>query len=199
MQDLWADGKTPYKRRFGEPFTGPVIPLGAMVEHHSISSKDISRLHQIGEEVFSGIFNGYPLVAGGIWKGDIVVADIEELGTLDASEIHARRLNAKEVLTSTKREGGIIFPLADGPAKLCGRDHEVRESPPRQDQLVMSQDLKEELHGNSDRSQPTETHDDAEARNDFWSIQGDFIYRRHTEPRVHLYVPKEETFPIPLK
>ena len=46
------------------------------------------------------------------------------------------------------------------------------------------------------RSQPT---DDAEARADFWSIQSDFIYRHHNEPRVQLYVPKEETFPIPLK
>ena len=31
------------------------------------------------------------------------------------------------------------------------------------------------------------------------SIQGDFIYRRHNELRVHLYVPKEETFPLPPK
>ena len=41
--------------------------------------------------------------------------------------------------------------------------------------------------------------DGAEALKDFWSIQGDFIYRHHIEPRVQLYVPKEETFPIPLK
>ena len=35
-----------------------------------------------------------------IWKGDnIVVADIEELEQMDASELHARRVNAKEVLT----------------------------------------------------------------------------------------------------
>ena len=33
-----------------------------------------------------------------MWKGDILVADIEELGKVDASEIHARRLNAKEVV-----------------------------------------------------------------------------------------------------
>ena len=39
--------------------------------------------------------------------------------------------------------------------------------------------------------------DDAEARADFGSIQGEFIHRRHVEPRVHLYVPKEETFLIP--
>ena len=32
----------------------------------------------------------------------------------------------------------------------------------------------------------------------FWSIQGDFIYRHHNEPQVKLHVPKEETFTIPL-
>ena len=31
-----------------------------------------------------------------------MVADIEELEEMDASEIHARRLNAKEVVTSMK-------------------------------------------------------------------------------------------------
>ena len=35
---------------------------------------------------------------GGIWKGDILVADIEELETMDASEIYSKRLNAKEVI-----------------------------------------------------------------------------------------------------
>ena len=64
----------------------------------------------------------------------------------------------------------------------------------------MSEDLREELQGNSERSQPTdETKDDAEARKDFWSMEGDFIHRHHAEPRVQLYVPKEESSPIPLK
>ena len=36
---------------------------------------------------------------GEIWKGDTLVADIEELENLDASEIHARRHNAMDVLT----------------------------------------------------------------------------------------------------
>ena len=63
----------------------------------------------------------------------------------------------------------------------------------------MSEDLREELQGNSERSQPTETKDDAEPRNDFWSMEGDSIYRHHVEPRVQLSVAKEETLPIPLK
>ena len=48
-------------------------------------------------------------------------------------------------------------------------------------------------------SQTAEPKDDAQARGDFWSIEGDFIYRHHTKPRVQLYVPKEETFLILLK
>ena len=41
--------------------------------------------------------------------------------------------------------------------------------------------------------------DAGEAIHDFWSMSGSFIYRHHVEPRVKLYSPKEESFPIPLK
>ena len=63
----------------------------------------------------------------------------------------------------------------------------------------------EVLQGESDGlSSPNPLHDDstldnAEAKNVFWSITGEFIYRHRVEPRVKLYVPKEESFPIPLK
>ena len=30
--DLLSDGKTPYERRFGQPFIGPIIPFGPLVE-----------------------------------------------------------------------------------------------------------------------------------------------------------------------
>ena len=33
----------------------------------------------------------------------------------------------------------------------------------------------------------------------FGLFQETFIYRHHAEPRAQLYVPKEETFPVPLK
>ena len=41
--------------------------------------------------------------------------------------------------------------------------------------------------------------DAGEAINDFWSMSGNFIYRHHVEPRVKLYSPRDESFPIPLK
>ena len=52
IQDLLFDGKTPYERRLGVPFNGPVIPFGAMVEF-PCSGKDVSRLHQFDSEVSS--------------------------------------------------------------------------------------------------------------------------------------------------
>ena len=40
IQDLLSDGKTPYERRFGEPFNGPIIPFGSLVEYYPISAND---------------------------------------------------------------------------------------------------------------------------------------------------------------
>ena len=54
------DGKTPYERRLGIPFNGPVKPFGAMVEYHPVSAKDLSRLHQFGSKVLPSIFLGTP-------------------------------------------------------------------------------------------------------------------------------------------
>ena len=93
VTDLLSDGKTPYERRFGQPLKGPIIPFGSLVEYHPISSKGQSRIHQFGKTVLPGLFLGYALFAGGIWKGDVLIADLEELETMDASEIYSKRLN----------------------------------------------------------------------------------------------------------
>ena len=59
-------------------------------------------MHQFGKKVLPGLFLGYALYAGGIWKGDGLIADLEELETMDASEIYSKRLNAKEVIFPKK-------------------------------------------------------------------------------------------------
>ena len=56
IQDLLSDGKTPYERRLGMPFNGPVKTLGPMVEYHPISAKDPARLHHFGPKVLPGLF-----------------------------------------------------------------------------------------------------------------------------------------------
>ena len=182
VTDLLSDGKTPYERRFGQPFKGPIIPFGSLVEYHPITAKDQSRIHQFGKKVLPGLFLGYALFAGGIWKGDVLIADLEELKTMDASEIYSKRLNPKEVVFPQK--GEFIFPIADGLTKTLGGESNI------------------DFLGESEGSlpQPHDSLPDAgEAINDFWSMSGSFIYRHHVEPRVELYSPREESFPIPLK
>ena len=127
VQDLLSDGKTPYERRFGMPVKGPIISFGSMVEYYPISAKDQSRIHQLGKKVLPGLFLGYALYVGGIWKGDILVADIEELETMGASEIYSKRLNVKEVILP-KENGKFMFPVADGRIKFVGGDQELRTS-----------------------------------------------------------------------
>ena len=56
VQHPLAEGTTLYERRFGEPFKGPIILFGTLVEYHPISVRDQSRLHQFGKKVFPRIF-----------------------------------------------------------------------------------------------------------------------------------------------
>ena len=44
---------------------------------------------------------------------------------MDAPNMYPRRMNAKEVLI--RQDDEFIFPMADGTAKLSGRDYEFRE------------------------------------------------------------------------
>ena len=91
----------------GRPLKGPFIPFGSLVEYYPITAEDQSRIHQFGKKVLPGLFLGYALHAGGIWKGDVLIADLEELETMDASEIYSKRLNAKEVIFP--KQGEFIF------------------------------------------------------------------------------------------
>ena len=129
-------------------------------------------------------------------KGDILVADIEELEQVDASEINAKRLNATEVLTSVGGEE-FKFPVADGTEKLSGGDQVLRTSTLIRDRPDRGEE-QDNLQGESDGSSLSPLQDsswyDGEAKNDFWSCTGDFIYRHHVEPRVKLYVPREASF-----
>ena len=99
------------------------------------------------------------------------------------------------------KEGEFTFPIADGRIKTPGEDQELRTST-----LIRPRPSRGEGHvdflGESEGSFP-QPHDSfpvaGEAINDFWSMSGSFIYRHHVEPRVALYSPREESFPIPLK
>ena len=52
------------------------------------------------------------------WKGDVLVADLEELETMDTSEIYSKRLNAKEVIFPEEKEELIFQSQMDESNRL---------------------------------------------------------------------------------
>ena len=103
-----------------------------------------------------------------IWEEDILTAEIEDLEKIDASETCPRRLNAKEVLI-TQKDGELIFPVADGSAKLSGRDYEFQEPTLRRESTVRSENLSGESHSDREGFQPEEAKDDEGINKDFWA------------------------------
>ena len=119
---------------------------------------------------------------------------------MDASEIYSKRLNAKEVIFP-KEKRIIYFPVADGRIKPLGGDQDLRIPTLIREHPTRGEGQRDFL-GESEGSLPPPQDsflDAGEAMNDFWSMSGNFIYRHHVEPRVKLYSPREESFPIPLK
>ena len=86
-----------------------------------------------------------------------MVADIEELDKMDASEIHAWRLNAKEVI-SPKFGEHFVFPIADGKVKLSQGDRVLRTSTLIRDHPERGE-VQEDLFGESDGCPPTTRQD----------------------------------------
>ena len=119
---------------------------------------------------------------------------------MDASEIYSKRLNAKEVIF-LRKNGKFIFLVADERIKFVGGDRELRTSTLIRDHSIRRKGQRDFLGKSAGSlSLPQDSLPDAgEARNDFWSISGIFIYRHHVEPRVKFYLSREESFPIPLK
>ena len=123
-----------------------------------------------------------------------MVADLEELETMDASEVYSNRLSAKEVIFP-KENGKLVFPVADGRIRFVGGD---------QDGTTQFEE-KVGFLGESEGSLPPPQYslpdagDAGEARSYFWSMSGNFKKRHHVEPKVKLYSTREESYPIALK
>ena len=87
VTDLSSDGKTSYERRLGQPFNLKdrlfhlvhwlsIIPLLRKTSQESINLERKSYLDCSSDTLCT---------RGGIWKGDVLIADLEGLETMDAS------------------------------------------------------------------------------------------------------------------
>ena len=100
----------------------------------------------------------------------MLVVDLEELEEMDASEIDAKRLNAKEVILPKSGEN-CKFPVADGTAQPHGGNQGLRTSTLIRNQPVRGESRQAFLD-ESKGSLPTTYFEDSypdagEARDDF--------------------------------
>ena len=197
IQDLLSDGKTPYERRFGKPFKGPIIPFGSLVEYCTISAKDQSRIHQWERKSYLDCSSDTDCTRVYFGRVTYWLQTLRSWRRWTHRKSTRERLNAKEVIFPKEKW---ILQASNGRIKLPG-DQDLRTST-----LIRDRPIRGESHvdflGESEGSllPPHDSFPDAgEAINDFWSISGNFMCRHHVEPRVKLYSPREESFPVPLK
>ena len=74
-QDLLSDGKTIIELRFGEPFGGPIIPVWFDRKTLYFCQRLVATPSVWQESVTMNILR-LCIFAGGIWKVDILIADI---------------------------------------------------------------------------------------------------------------------------
>ena len=75
----------PWELRYGEPFTGMNIPFGAKVLYWNDPKRKASAPTKFGPSSAEGVFLGYHIQPGFIWKGDYIV--IPGQGLRDAVEL----------------------------------------------------------------------------------------------------------------
>ena len=140
-----------------------------------------------------GIFLGYGLIVGGIWQ---------ETFWLRIWKIWKSWTHQKFILEESTRKkewehnkgDEFIFPVTDGTAKLLGRDYDFRDSTLRQEHTVRSEDFsKANLESLNRQNQQMTLEPGPTGR---FKVTSSIVITMNLEFNC---VPKEETFPTPLK
>ena len=114
-----SDGKTPCERRFGQPFKGPIIPFGSLVEYHTVTAKDQSRIHQFGKKVLPGLSSDTHCTRGEFGR---VTYWLQTLRSWKRwTHLKSTRKDSMQKKNISQRKWKIHFPVADGRIKLWRR------------------------------------------------------------------------------
>ena len=135
--------------------------------------------------------------AGRIWKGDVLIADLEELETMVANLLRKTQCERGDI--SQKRR--FYFSNSRWTNQNTWR-RSGTENIHFDTAATNSRRESRGLFGKSEGSlpQPEDSCPGAsEAIFDFWSMSGHFKNHHHVEARVKLYSPSEESFLLPLK
>ena len=200
VQGLLSDGRPHMRDVLGNHLKDRIIPFGSLNEYYLFLRKDPSRIHQFGKTVFPGLFLGYVLYAGGIWKGWHIGCRHWGVGN-DGRIRNLLRTTQCKGSDISQRKWKIFFqPQMDESNFL----EEVRnwEHPHLDTGTSNSRRRSRRLSWRIRRVSFTTSWLISGCRwSDEWFLVHvrNFIFRHHVEPRVKLHSPREESFPVPLK
>ena len=110
VTDLLSDGENALWKTFWETTKRTDCSVWFIGWVSSYCRKRLIRKPSISkEECLTWIVVGYALYAGWTWKGDALVADLEELATMDASEIYSKKKTQYERGGISQRKRIIYF------------------------------------------------------------------------------------------
>ena len=189
-QDLLSDGKTPYERRFGMPLT---VQLSRSVQWSNITwflLKTCRDCISSARKSYLVYFLALYCTREGSGKETKWSQTLRHWQRwTHLNELHARRLNAKELLTPMKGDN-FLFTQSQMEQSTPREIRRLKPFTLIRDRPERGEEEQEVFRGESDeRPSPNPLQDDStledpEAKNEFWSIAGDFIYRHHVDTRV---------------
>ena len=104
------NGKVPWQLRFGEDFSGMKIPFGAKILFWNNPKLKAPKISKFSPTAAEGIFLGYHIQLGFIWKEEYLVAPLDKIeGSIEANDLKIIRSKKIELL-----QGDFVFPLTHG-------------------------------------------------------------------------------------
>ena len=99
--------KFPWELRFGEKFKGPNIPFGARIDYWTGPKLKPKKDLRFDPTSNPGIFLGYAMQPGFIWRNEFLVASLKDLMEKDFNEsVQVVRVNQLTV-----PDGPFVYPL----------------------------------------------------------------------------------------
>ena len=149
-----VDGESPWQLRHGKGhFSGLMLPFGCLVDFKPSAVKPGRRARRVPHPKFApiaepGVFMGYHVLPGGRWRGDFLVASLQEFNTAIAnpgrSGKHKIRIQrVKELYRNTQE--AVTFPLKEHYDRDQRTIHSAAPDPVFEPVLVIDQDPEPEL------------------------------------------------------
>ena len=211
-------GTVSHVERHAHKFSGKEIPFGSKIRYLPSAEREVEKREKLQASLRTGIFVGYRMHTGGKWTSQYMVVDSEAYGEIQEGSGNTVYVHAISEIYLPGSSGDDTqtfptFPVADGTftekkVTHIADVHTVAENDSLED-LVTSYDetlpsseregIPEDLDpanaggvgARASDDDDTERGDSTSANQDVWSIEGDYLVRRHRMPRTAVFSPSD--------